>query len=374
MASIRTIAFYLPQFHPIPENDEWWGKGFTEWTNVVKAKPLFKNHYQPKLPTELGLYDLRVPEVREQQALLAKEYGIEGFCYWHYWFGNGKRILERPFNEVLESGKPDFPFCLAWANETWTGIWHGLTNEILIEQTYPGREDYIDHFNNLLKAFKDKRYMRVEDKPIFVVYRPNAIPDIKLFVETFQQQAIENGLKGVYLIATNVPVDWDAEARGFSAITPSNHDKLAYVRSESTIRNFYRKQLNRKKVSKVFKKIFKQPTHVYEYKEAMKWFVRDEDSKSIIYPMVIPNWDNTARSGVNGFVLHNSTPELFKQVMQKAINKIKDLPADKRIVFIKSWNEWAEGNYIEPDRKYGRKYLEVIKELIDSNNSQCLEQ
>lgn len=374
MASIRTIAFYLPQFHPIPENDEWWGKGFTEWTNVVKAKPLFKNHYQPKLPTELGLYDLRVPEVREQQALLAKEYGIEGFCYWHYWFGNGKRILERPFNEVLESGKPDFPFCLAWANETWTGIWHGLTNEILIEQTYPGREDYIDHFNNLLKAFKDKRYMRVEDKPIFVVYRPNAIPDIKLFVETFKQQAIENGLKGVYLIATNVPVDWDAEAKGFSAITPSNHDKLAYVRSESTIRNFYRKQLNRKKVSKVFKKIFKQPTHVYEYKEAMKWFVRDEDSKSIIYPMVIPNWDNTARSGVNGFVLHNSTPELFKQVMQKAINKIKDLPADKRIVFIKSWNEWAEGNYIEPDRKYGRKYLEVIKELIDSNNSQCLEQ
>ncbi len=374
MASIRTIAFYLPQFHPIPENDEWWGKGFTEWTNVVKAKPLFKNHYQPKLPTELGLYDLRVPEVREQQALLAKEYGIEGFCYWHYWFGNGKRILERPFNEVLESGKPDFPFCLAWANETWTGIWHGLTNEILIEQTYPGREDYIDHFNNLLKAFKDKRYMRVEDKPIFVVYRPNAIPDIKLFVETFQQQAIENGLKGVYLIATNVPVDWDAEAKGFSAITPSNHDKLAYVRSESTIRNFYRKQLNRKKVSKVFKKIFKQPTHVYEYKEAMKWFVRDEDSKSIIYPMVIPNWDNTARSGVNGFVLHNSTPELFKQVMQKAINKVKDLPADKRIVFIKSWNEWAEGNYIEPDRKYGRKYLEVIKELIDSNNSQCLEQ
>ena len=374
MASIRTIAFYLPQFHPIPENDEWWGKGFTEWTNVAKAKPLFKDHYQPKLPAELGFYDLRVPEVREQQAELARQYGVEGFCYWHYWFGNGKRILERPFNEVLESGKPDFPFCLAWANETWTGIWHGLTNEILIEQTYPGREDYIDHFNNLLKAFKDKRYMRVDDKPIFVVYRPNAIPDIKLFVETFQQQAIENGLKGVYLIATNVPVDWDAEAKGFSAITPSNHDKLAYVRSESTIRNFYRKQLNRKKVSKVFKKIFKQPTHVYEYKEAMKWFVRDEDVKSIIYPMVIPNWDNTARSGVNGFVLHNSTPDLFKQVMQKAINKIKDLPADKRIVFIKSWNEWAEGNYIEPDRKYGRKYLEVIKELIDSNNSQCLEQ
>ena len=370
MSQIRSIAFYLPQFHPIPENDEWWGKGFTEWTNVVKAKPLFKGHYQPKLPTELGLYDLRVPEVREQQANLAKEYGIEGFCYWHYWFGNGRRILERPFNEVLESGKPDFPFCLAWANETWTGIWHGLNNEILMEQTYPGKDDYIAHFNCLLKAFKDKRYMRVDDKPIFVVYRPNAIPDIKLFVDTFQEQAVQNGLKGVYLIATNVHTDWNAQANGFDAITPSNHDKLAYVRSDSNVKNFYRKQLNRKRVSKVFKKIFKKPTHVYEYKEAMKWFVKDENSKSMIYPMVIPNWDNTARSGVNGFVLHNSTPDLFKQVMQKAINKVRDLPADKRIVFIKSWNEWAEGNYIEPDRKYGRKYLEVIKELIANNSSE----
>ena len=368
MSQIRSIAFYLPQFHPIRENDEWWGKGFTEWTNVVKAKPLFKGHYQPKLPTELGLYDLRVPEVREQQANLAKEYGIEGFCYWHYWFGNGRRILERPFNEVIESGKPDFPFCLAWANETWTGIWHGLNNEILMEQTYPGKDDYIAHFNCLLKAFKDKRYMRVDDKPIFVVYRPNALPDIKLFVDTFQQKAVENGLKGVYLIATNVQIDWNAQANGFDAITPSNHDKLAYVKSDSQIRNFYRKQINRKRISKVFKKLFKKPTHVYEYKEAIKWFVKDEDSKSMIYPMVIPNWDNTARSGVNGFVLHNSTPDLFKQVMQKAINKVKDLPADNRIVFIKSWNEWAEGNYIEPDRKYGRKYLEVIKELIDNNS------
>ncbi len=370
MSLVRSIAFYLPQFHPIPENDEWWGKGFTEWTNVVKAKPLFKGHYQPKLPTELGLYDLRVPEVREQQANLAKEYGIEGFCYWHYWFGNGRRILERPFNEVLESGKPDFPFCLAWANETWTGVWHGLNNEILIEQTYPGKEDYIAHFHFLIKAFKDKRYIRVDDKPIFVIYRPNAIPDIKLFTETFQQQAIENGLKGVYLVATNVQTDWDAGANGFDAITPSNHDKLAYVRSDNELKNFYRKQLNRKKVSKVFKKIFKQPTHVYEYKEAMKWFIRDDNSKSQVYPMVIPNWDNTARSGVNGFVLHNSTPELFKQVMIKAINKVKDLPADKKIVFIKSWNEWAEGNYIEPDRKYGRKYLEVIRELTDIQSIQ----
>lgn len=364
VSKIRPIAFYLPQYYPIPENDQWWGKGFTEWTNVSKAKPLFPGHYQPKLPSELGFYDLRVPEVREQQAQLAKEYGIEGFCYWHYWFGNGRRILERPFNEVLESGKPDFPFCLAWANESWTGIWHGLTNEVLMEQLYPGIDDYINHFNFLIKAFTDKRYLRIDDKPIFVVYRPDAIPDLHVFVDTFQQQAKANGLKGIYLIATNVPLQWNAAEKGFDAITPSNHDKLAYVKSDSGLKNFYRQQINRRRVSKMYKGLFKKPTHVYDYNEAMKWFVRDDPSNSLVYPMVIPNWDNTARSGINGFVLHNSTPELFKQVMKKAIQKVEDFPDDQKVVFIKSWNEWAEGNYLEPDRKFGRKYLEVIKELV----------
>lgn len=364
MSKIRPIAFYLPQFHPIPENDKWWGKGFTEWTNVTKAKPLFKGHYQPRLPTEFGYYDLRVPEIREQQALLAREYGIEGFCYWHYWFGSGRRILERPFNEVLDSGKPDFPFCLAWANETWTGIWHGLDNKILMEQTYPGREDYISHFDFLAKAFKDKRYIQVDGKPIFVIYRPEAITDLKLFVDTFQEQALKNGLNGIYLIATNVNYDWNAEENGFDAITLSNHDKLAYIKSDNPTKNFIRKQLNRRRVSHAYKKFFKKPTHIYEYKEAVNFFVREDVPNSLSYPMVIPNWDNTARNGVNSFILHNSTPLLFKQVMKKAIKVIENYRDDKKIVFIKSWNEWAEGNYLEPDRKYGRQYLEVIKELI----------
>jgi len=150
----RLIAFYLPQFHPIPENDNWWGKGFTEWTNVAKARPLFRKHYQPHVPADLGFYDLRLPEVRAAQAVMARSVGIEGFCYWHYWFA-GKRLLERPFNEVLKSGEPDFPFCLGWANQTWTGIWHGAPNRILIEQTYPGRADYEKHFHALLEAFHD---------------------------------------------------------------------------------------------------------------------------------------------------------------------------------------------------------------------------
>src|SRR5690606_30741117 len=192
MGKVKAIAFYLPQFHPIKENDEWWGKGFTEWTNVAKAKPMFPGHYQPHIPADLGFYDLRLSEARIAQADLAKKYGISAFCYWHYWFGNGRRILERPFQEVLESGTPDFPFCLAWANETWSGIWHGNPKTILVEQVYPGEQDYIDHFNSILPAFKDKRYFKVDGKPLFMVYKPMEIPDLPLFVSTFRRLATEN--------------------------------------------------------------------------------------------------------------------------------------------------------------------------------------
>ena len=199
---IKIIAFYLPQFHPIPENDKWWGKGFTEWTNVGKAKPLFRGHYQPRVPADLGYYDLRIPEVRESQANMAKSFGIDGFCYWHYWFGNGKRLLERPFNEVLQSGRPDFPFCLAWANQSWQGISHGIKNKkILIEQLYPGKEDYINHFNSLLPAFKDSRYIRINDKPVFVIYKPLDIPKIQEFILLWNNLALQNGLKGIFFIS-----------------------------------------------------------------------------------------------------------------------------------------------------------------------------
>lgn len=167
----RVIAYYLPQFHPIPENDNVWGPGFTEWTNVAKARPVFHGHYQPRIPADLGFYDLRLPETREQQAQLAREAGVEGFCYWHYWMGNGKRLLQRPFDEVLNSGKPDFPFCLAWANHDWkTNTWKNKGgNQMICEQLYPGDEDYIAHFNYVLKAFKDHRYITVDGKPLFLI-------------------------------------------------------------------------------------------------------------------------------------------------------------------------------------------------------------
>ena len=176
----RIIAYYLPQFHPIPENDAVWGKGFTEWTNVAKAKPLFRGHYQPRVPADLGFYDLRLEEVREQQAEMAKEAGVEGFCYWHYWFGNNKMLLERPFQEVLNSGRPDFPFCLAWANHDWTTkTWNRGKHIIdandyvyIAKQEYNGDEDYIAHFNYCLPAFLDHRYITVDDKPVFFIFDP----------------------------------------------------------------------------------------------------------------------------------------------------------------------------------------------------------
>ena len=173
---IRVIAFYLPQFHPIPENDLWWGPGFTEWTNVARARRFYPGHYQPRLPGELGFYDLRLPETREAQAVLAADYGLSAFCYWHYWFGGGRRLLERPFDEVLQSGSPDFPFCLGWANQTWSGIWHGAPSRMLIEQTYPGESDYRAHFETVLPAFKDPRYVRIDGRPLFSCTTPPIFP------------------------------------------------------------------------------------------------------------------------------------------------------------------------------------------------------
>ena len=191
MKKARVIAFYLPQFHPIPENDKYWGKGFTEWTNVAKARPLFKGHYQPHIPADLGFYDLRLPEIREQQAELASEAGIEGFCYWHYWFGNGKQLLERPFNEVVASGKPNFPFCLAWANHDWTtATWKkGMKGGMIAEQLYLGKEDHIQHFNTLLPAFKDERYIRVDGKLLFLIYDPYRFEHVEEFIETWHKLA-----------------------------------------------------------------------------------------------------------------------------------------------------------------------------------------
>lgn len=345
------IAYYLPQFHPIPENDTWWGKGFTEWTNTAKAKPLFPGHYQPHVPADLGFYDLRCPETRIAQAKLARDFGVEAFCYYHYWFGDGKRLLERPLNEVLESGEPDFPFCLCWANESWTGVWHGTPNRVLIQQTYPGKRDYERHFQALLPAFLDKRYVRIENKPLFLVYSPRELPDSREFTDLWRELAVREGLPGIYFVGVeNEP--WKAEENGFDGATVRvlhHAQKSEKNRWIARARHHYRKGLQR-------------PTRLFSYENAAAEFVLAECEKTRTYPSAVPNWDNTPRSGRRGLVLHGSTPELFRKHLRAVLQQIQHKPVEHRIVFLKSWNEWAEGNHLEPDLKFGTKYLEVVRE------------
>lgn len=354
----RVIAFYLPQFHPIPENDEWYGKGFTEWTNVGRAKPLFKGHNQPRVPADLGYYDLRVPETREEQARLAEEYGVEGFCYWHYWFGEGKTLLDRPFNEVLTSGKPDFPFCLAWANHTWyRKTWEpGKADTVLMEQKYPGVKDYEDHFKALLPAFKDKRYIKVGNKPLFVVYDPFGIPDAKSFISIWNKLAKENGLDGLFFVAQGA-------IRDKQKILDMGFDSIYTI-----VLTIY-EELNwfKKLIKYIKKECFGIPV-TFRYSQAMDYYINSLDKDITTIPSIIPNWDHSPRSGNKGFILTNDSPDQFKKYLNRVLDYVKEKPSEERLLFLRSWNEWAEGNYMEPDLKYGRGYLEALKSEIVIGN------
>ncbi|GMQ89131.1 MAG: hypothetical protein BMS9Abin09_0588 [Gammaproteobacteria bacterium] len=354
---MRAIAFYLPQYHPIPENDRWWGEGFTEWSNVRKAKPLFRGHQQPRVPGELGYYDLRLGATRKAQAEMAKAGGIRGFCYWHYWFG-GQRLLERPFAEVLKSGEPDFPFCLGWANESWAGLWHGNPDKILMQQSYPGREDEERHFRLVEKAFRDPRYLTVDGKPIFYVYKPRQIPECRRFVEHWQNLAVKAGLKGVYFIGEDVYIDadpWDYQGNGFDAVVP-NSPGVAFLRLAK--KRFFPRYV----FPRMIHKLLKYPV-LFSYRDFIEHH-QVEPGHDDFYPCVVPNWDNTPRVGRKGFVLTHPSPELFRQHLHEAVRQVENRPADRRIVFVKSWNEWAEGNYLEPDLRHGRAYLNVCRDVL----------
>lgn len=344
----RAIAFYLPQFHPIPENDQWWGPGFTEWTNTAKARRLFPGHRQPNLPADLGFYDLRLPESRKAQSELAQEYGIEAFAYWHYWFGDGRRILERPFSEVLASGDPGVSFCLAWANQTWSGIWHGDADRVLIEQQYPGEDDDRAHFECILPAFRDPRYLRVDGRPVFYVFRPEGLPRADRFVDLWQDMARKAGLGGLYLVAEMS----DLLGRGirYSAADGDGFDAGVYMRLPARIdrRTWLRMRAGRR---------IGLP-EVFPYTD--RWS-SDAVTGPRVQPCVYPNWDNTPRSGRGGVVLTGSTPEKFRSNVRQAVASIQDRPQEERLLWVKSWNEWAEGNYLEPDLRYGRGWLEALQ-------------
>lgn len=354
----RVIAFYLPQFHPIPENDKWWGNGFTEWTNVAKAKPLFRGHYQPHIPADLGFYDLRLPEVRQRQAEMARESGVEGFCYWHYWFGGGRRLLERPFDEVLASGEPDYPFCLGWANETWSGIWHGNPSAILIEQTYPGDDDYTAHFEHILPAFKDKRYIKVDGKPLFYLYRPLQLPAAAHFMGLWNDLARKNGFPGIHFVGFSASraQSEEVQAAGFDAVHAS-------WQKDVLLKDYFFKHAWNKAMEMLFGGKFKILKFKYpKYASLLADTVAGADAN--VYPTILAGWDNTPRSGRRGMVLTDYTPEAFGRHVEKVLSHVEGKDSENNIVFLKSWNEWAEGNYMEPDLKYGHGFLDVFKNKV----------
>jgi lipopolysaccharide biosynthesis protein len=351
----RLLAFYLPQFHPIPENDAWWGPGYTDWVAVARGRPLFPGHQQPTLPGELGFYDLRLPETRAAQAELAQAHGIEGFCYWHYWF-SGRQLLERPFNEVLTSGEPRLPFCLGWANHTWNSVWwFGVRGKSLIMQEYPGRADHQAHFNQLLPAFTDARYMTVNGKPIFFIYNPYEIPEARAMTDLWRELAHAAGLPGLHLVGLGLNRA-NLERFGFDAATYEYVNRIKRIKPKFPwVKDWaYRYR---------FRRLLRRPV-IYQYRQITQHLLRPRPAADADYPTVVPNWDNTPRSMYSGMVFHGSTPELFRAHLREALAQVAHRPPEHRLIFVKSWNEWGEGNYLEPDRRFGRAYLEAMRDEV----------
>ena len=348
----RVIAFYLPQFHPIPENDRWWGRGFTEWTNVTRSKPLFRGHHQPQLPADLGFYDLRVAEVREQQAAMAREHGIEGFCYWHYWF-NGKRLLDRPMNDLLATGAPDFPFCIGWANESWTRRWTGEEAEVLLKQTY-SHEDDLAHARWLAKAFSDPRYIRVDGRPLFILYRAAALPDAKRTTDAFREECVRLGVGEPFIVGrdTHNPGadmrDWGCD------ITESSSPNL------TVLPRAFRPATAADLVRNLSLGVFSRTLKVFDYEAGCR-LMENARPKHPHIPGFFVGWDNTPRRGRNAIVLIRATPAAFGRGLRVVLDSVANQPLGRRIVFVNAWNEWAEGMYLEPGQLHGLGFLEALK-------------
>jgi hypothetical protein len=340
------LAFYLPQFHQVPENDAWHGRGFTEWTVVARSNPLFPGHRQPELPGELGFYDLRVPETRYQQAKLAQDHGISGFLYYHYWFG-GRRMLGRPFQEVLDSGQPDFPFALCWANESWYRRWQGSIDEMIMEQVF-SEEDDIDHIRWLINCFKDPRYIRIQGRPLLTVYRPHHLPDPQRTVEIWRTECEKEGVEPPWLVGFETGEDIvDPASMGFDASAEFVPHHLPHLMKKKPFR-FGSERSHR----------------MYEYAEVADAYLNRPPVPWLRYPCVPTAWDNSPRRQTGeALVLQGSTPERYGQWLREASTRQQG-EGDKGVVFVNAWNEWAEGAHLEPDAHWGRAYLETTRDTL----------
>jgi lipopolysaccharide biosynthesis protein len=339
--NVKLIAFFLPQFHPIPENDAWWGKGFTEWTNVTKARPLFPGHYQPHLPADMGFYDLRVRATRREQIAMAKAYGIDAFCYHYYWF-SGTRLLNQPLDDMLADPASDMPFCLCWANENWTRRWDAAEQEILIEQKYlPG--DDLAFIKSVAPFLSDPRYLRIGGAPLLIVYRPQKIPDAPKALQTWRDYCASIGIPKLLLCAALTHGNWNYESYGFDAGVEFPPHNLI---------------INAKNADIAFDEPFQGL--VVDYQDIASLYLSKDHQGQNIFPTVFPSWDNTARTSRRALIVLNGTPENYEYWLAKTVRQVEwKYPGEERPVFINAWNEWAEGCHLEPDRRFGRRFLEA---------------
>ena len=358
----RIVALYLPQYHPFKENNEWWGEGFTDWTNVSKARPRFRGHYQPHIPADLGFYDLRLEETRIAQAEMARKYGIYGFCYYHYWF-NGHQLMERPLQEVISSGRPDFPFMLCWANENWTKAWDGREQNILISQNY-SEEDDLHHIQYLIDhVFSDPRYIRIAGKPVFCIYRSTNFPNMQKTIQLWREVSKKNGLE-LYLCRMETFGEYGKQYLddGFDAAIEFQPHKSDITMSP--VQKLIPRMGNRILKSMTGKEFFPMTWDYGDYVDkacAREW----PDYKR--YPSVTPCWDNSSRRKNAFFAFVHSTPSKYGMWLSDVLHKFVPYSPEENFVFINAWNEWAEGNHLEPDLKWGRRYLEATKEAIDQD-------
>jgi len=346
-SQVRAIAFHLSQFHPIAENDRWWGTGFTEWTNVTRARPNFDGHYQPHLPADLGFYDLRVQETREQQAALARAHGIHGFCYYYYWFA-GKRLLERPVEEMRASGRPEFPYCFCWANENWTRRWDGADREILIAQD-PSRADDERLVRDLLPHFRDPRYIRVNGRLLFIVYRVGVLPDVRKSAEIWRDVCRREGVGELYLCAAKTHDTGEPAQYGFDAVvefpphglrTPTMNTQVDLVNPEFE-------------------------GHIIDYRQFVLDSLARPELPYRVHRTVMPGWDNTARRPNVPMTFVNATPEVYELWLREIVARTAErFDGEERLVFINAWNEWAEGAHLEPDQRYGHQFLAATRRAM----------